>query len=90
MANWEKPVFLQGISKNSVHGIFLHGKAKNAVFAFLHFQSLVVIENGGTSLRRAGASIFRGALQFSPADAKCQSRSKAVIPAGQFQDQECL
>jgi hypothetical protein len=34
---------LKGTSKNAVHGIFLHGKAKNAVFASLHFQSLAVI-----------------------------------------------
>jgi hypothetical protein len=47
-----------GISKNAFHGIFLHVKAKNAVFALLHFQSLVGIENGGTSLRRADASII--------------------------------
>jgi len=49
-------------SKNAVNGIFLHGNAKNAVFTFLHFQSLVAIENGGTSVCRAGTSIFRGAF----------------------------
>jgi HKD family nuclease len=32
------------------------------VFAFLHLQSLDVIENGGASLPRAGTSIIRGAL----------------------------
>jgi hypothetical protein len=51
-----------GTSKNAVPGIFLHGKAKNAVFTFPHFQSLVAIEHGGTSVCRAGTSIFRGAL----------------------------
>jgi hypothetical protein len=50
------------MTNNSVHGIFLHGIAKNVVFTFLHFQSLVAIENGGTSLCLAGTSIFRGAL----------------------------
>jgi hypothetical protein len=34
---------LKETSKNAVHGIFLHGKVKNAVFASLHFQSLAVI-----------------------------------------------
>ena len=54
---------LKGTSKNAIHGIFLDGKAKNAGFAFLHFQSLVVIENGSTSLCRPATSIFRGALK---------------------------
>jgi hypothetical protein len=39
----EMPAHMQGTSKNAVHGILLHGKAKNAVFASLHFQSLAVI-----------------------------------------------
>jgi len=54
---------LKGTSKNAVHGIFLHAKAKNVVFTFVHFQSLVAIENGGTSLCRTATSIFRGALK---------------------------
>jgi hypothetical protein len=41
---------------------FFTEKRKNAVFTILHFQSLVAIEDGGTSVCRAGASIFRGAL----------------------------
>jgi hypothetical protein len=41
---------------------FSSRKAKNAVFTFLHFQSLVAIENGGISVYRAGTSIFRGTL----------------------------
>ena len=35
-------------------------KANNAVFTCLHFPSLVATENDGTSLGRAGTSIFRG------------------------------
>jgi hypothetical protein len=34
-------------------------------FRFLHFQSLVVIENGRTSVCRAGGWIFRAALKES-------------------------
>jgi hypothetical protein len=41
---------------------FSRRKDENVVFAFLHFQSLGVIENGGASLRRAGTPIIRGAL----------------------------
>ncbi len=54
---------LQGTSKNAFHGIFLDGKAKTRFSPFLHFQSLVVTENGSTFLCRSGTSIFRGALQ---------------------------
>jgi len=47
-----------GTSKNAFHGIFLDGKAKTRFSPFLHFQSLVAIENGSTSLYRSGASIL--------------------------------
>jgi hypothetical protein len=43
---------------------FSRRKDENVVFAFLHFQSLGVIENGGASLRRAGTPIIRGALKI--------------------------
>ncbi len=52
----------KGTSKNALDGIFLHGQAKTQFSPFLHFQSLVMIENGSTSQCRSDASIFRGAL----------------------------
>jgi hypothetical protein len=70
---------IKGASKNAVNGIFLHGKAKNAVFASLHFQSLVAIENGGKSLCRAATSIFRGALKSV---ARMQARIHDTIRKG--------
>jgi hypothetical protein len=38
-------------------------KIENAVFGFLRFPSLGVIENGGTHLCRTATSIFGGAIE---------------------------
>jgi hypothetical protein len=40
-------------------------KSEKSVFTFLHFQLLDAIENGGTSLCRAGTPIFRNGALFS-------------------------
>jgi hypothetical protein len=53
-----EPRFLQGTSKNAVHGISSYGKEKNAVSAFLHLRSLAVIEDGGTHPCAARAPRF--------------------------------
>jgi hypothetical protein len=39
-------------------------KSKNAVFDFLHFQSLIVIENAGPSLVRSGSALNQMAFPY--------------------------
>jgi hypothetical protein len=53
-------------------------KRKNAVFASLHFQSLAVIQNGGTSLCRAATSIFEAPLSRYPM-AEEEASTDAII-----------
>jgi len=58
--NGEKNIF--GNLEKFLPWNFFRRKEKMRFPLCLHFQSLVVIENGGTSLSHSGISIFRDAL----------------------------
>jgi hypothetical protein len=47
-----KEIWLNSLLKKSLPELFQHAKQKSAVFALLHFQTLTVFENAGTSVFR--------------------------------------
>jgi hypothetical protein len=53
-------------NKSALPWLFPARKSKNAVFDFLHFQSLMVIENAGPSLVRSESAINQRFLKELP------------------------